>query len=732
MYSLAKFIPTKKVLFLTEVRLTLWMVTYVILSLFKLFLTKGQSLTVYPGSGYDDGLFLKLAESMATGRWLGVYDQFTLMKGIFYPLFMAGSHLLHLPLLFAQDLLYIIACVVTIAALSPIVRTSWQQITIFIFLLFNPVSFSIHQILREGIYPALTLFVVACAFGLWLRIDLAVHKLMPWTVGLGCSLAAFWLTREEAIWILPILVFLYLAGVMQYWRERKNWRKFFIIFSLPLLIWGASIAAVSSLNYMHYKIFSTVETKETNFVAAYGALSRVRHNNWHPITPVPTEARLQIYPYSSAFAELRSFLEGDMGKGWAIMGSVRDLLKVQYRQLIRNVFSDYFGISFPQKNVVTFLRGHYKNDREFANKLETFLGGKRLTSEALEIRESDSDIRGGMFIWVLREAVFSAGHYTDGEKASAFYRRLADEVNSACSSKKIDCLPERNTLRPPWHSDYLEPLLQSLVYGMRFLIALDGTNIYSSPSEGQPQQLEAAAQFTREKIFPAQYEIQGWAWHYAGPLSFDIFDSAGRSWVSEINIGLPSEDVYLHFLKQGIDVKQTRQARFKLSTSCIQGCVMVIQVGDKQLERISLSDLPTTINQGDFKLNIESFQLVQARPEEAKQNWRKLKVLETISHVYKLIFPWLFVATLIGYATFTLRLTKVRSVYRAWLMSGVLLSLISGRILILSFISVSSFPGINVQYLSPLYPLMILFMTITWTGFHGLFRKNRCTQHYNS
>src|SRR3954471_132435 len=42
-----------------------------------------------PFSPHDDMLFVKLGGYLAEGKWLGPYDQFTLMKGPGYPAFLA-------------------------------------------------------------------------------------------------------------------------------------------------------------------------------------------------------------------------------------------------------------------------------------------------------------------------------------------------------------------------------------------------------------------------------------------------------------------------------------------------------------------------------------------------------------------------------------------------------------------------------------------------------------------
>ena len=47
---------------------------------------------LFPNAPHDDGLFLALGQSLAEGKWLGSFNQFTLMKGPGYPAFLALIH----------------------------------------------------------------------------------------------------------------------------------------------------------------------------------------------------------------------------------------------------------------------------------------------------------------------------------------------------------------------------------------------------------------------------------------------------------------------------------------------------------------------------------------------------------------------------------------------------------------------------------------------------------------
>ncbi|MEK9786503.1 MAG: hypothetical protein VW546_10890, partial [Gammaproteobacteria bacterium] len=81
----------------------------IVLVLVKLWLISPQEMLVR-SSPHDDTLFIGLALNILQGDWLGTYNQFTLMKGPGYSMFIALSNILGIPLILSQELLYVAAC----------------------------------------------------------------------------------------------------------------------------------------------------------------------------------------------------------------------------------------------------------------------------------------------------------------------------------------------------------------------------------------------------------------------------------------------------------------------------------------------------------------------------------------------------------------------------------------------------------------------------------------------
>lgn len=375
-----------------------WFVILLVLAtITKLVLVSSQTLSFFPS---DDYFFIKLANNIIGGSWLGAYDQNTLAKGPFYPLYIAVMFFSGIPLLISQQLLYIAACATFIIAVRGLVKKPLALFIIYLVLLFNPMSTSspyMTRVLREGIYHSLTIFTVSCAIGLLVENDRSLRKLVLWSIGLGLSLSFFWLTREEGIWLLPSVLIIAGFAMVRIWPKRTEDRvKRLSLCVLPFVIWFFFLGTVASLNKAHYDVFRITDFKSRPFISALKALMRVKPAEWDPMLPLPAEARERIYKVSPAFLELKPFLEGGPARSW------------------RSFSCRLLGIC--------------------------------------------DDIGGGFFMWALRSSVAMAGFYNSAKDADNYYMRLTGEINRACADKKLDCQSEKTSISilPPMNAYYLD------------------------------------------------------------------------------------------------------------------------------------------------------------------------------------------------------------------------------------------------------------------------------------
>ena len=411
----------------------------------KLWLVAAQPVVAHANASFDDRLFLALAEQILEGNWLGPYSQFTLMKGPMYSIFIVGAYLAHVPLPIAQHLLYLAGCGLLVVALRPCLNAKWQAPVLFTLLWWQPMSYFELDVLRQNIYTPLTLLLFAGLIALQTRQRSFSFSRVGWGILLGVSAGAFYLTREEGVWIVPGAALLIGWAALSAWRARRKVWPFLGQISVATMFCLGIIGTVCTLNYHYYGWFGTVEFRASDFVSAYGALQRPISSSEIPYVPVTREVRLRLYEVSPSFAELRSCLEGPVGQEWAN-------------------YSDY------------------------------------LTGRPGE----EGEIGGGSFMWALRDCVASSSHADNAKGALQFYRAIADEINRACDDGRAGpCRTRRDTMLPRSRPGQIPRLLEVVPGYTADFFLFRGFTAYPTESWGSSDLLELFQRLTRWRLAPS-------------------------------------------------------------------------------------------------------------------------------------------------------------------------------------------------------------------------------------
>ena len=380
---------------------------WLFIGVFSLWLRQAFPIMAIGDAKFDDQLFVRLAASIEAGNWLGAYDNLTLAKGAAYSILIAGNHKLGLPLKMTEHFIYLMAAAYFSSTIGAHFRRRWGGLVVFVVLALIPTAWDAGtsgRVVRENLYISLSLLLVAMAIRLFIDRGPINDKKAFWDkvgllLGFGLTAGIFWLTREEGVWLIPSISIL-----IAYWlwmqrlsiksnKGERKWLFFYLL--LPMTVFYSVVGAVNSLNYIHYGVFRNNDFRSRDFQAAYGALSRIKHENWRRYVVFPEDARQKAYAVSPAAHELKHAFEGELGEFWRKAGC---------RQ-----------------------------------------------TEA----EVCPEILSGWFMWALRDAVAEAGHYRNAVETGNYYRRLAAEINQACKDYPGQCLPERATLVPPWRWHYL-------------------------------------------------------------------------------------------------------------------------------------------------------------------------------------------------------------------------------------------------------------------------------------
>ncbi len=395
----------------------------------SLWLRSGFPTRAIAAASFDDALFMRLAGSLGSGQWLGAYDKLTLVKGAFYPFFILTTFVAGIPFNLAEQALYVGACAI-VAHLLGRAGGKWLGLLAFAALAFNPILLNVEmsRVIREAIYISLSLTLVALT--VWVALaerpgpDRWHLRALASGFALGVVFAAYWLTREEGLWLLPALATVALVALPA-WRRTPALAAGAAMSLLAASIAGGGlIGAVAAANQAYYGRFITSEFKAAEFERGYGALARIQPHSWRRYVVFPQDARRRAYAVSPAAAELKPVFDGPVGSSW------------------RRIGCDQTAIA------------------------------------------DCPEILSGWFMWALRDAVAQAGHGKSAREAMEFYQLLADEINAACDRGAIACDPPRATLMPPFRWEYLHDTAVGAVKIVKMLIGMGQAGIGSAPSSG--------------------------------------------------------------------------------------------------------------------------------------------------------------------------------------------------------------------------------------------------------
>ena len=390
-----------------------------------------QAYTWVGGAPLDDELMFRAAQSISAGQWLGGYDYLTLSKSMFFPVWLAFLHALHIPYLLGGVGLWCAAALFAAFAFSPL----WEKLPagqgravtlgLFAALVWLPTSWASYtlRVYRDNIFPALCLLAFAGFSAAALRVLRTDRTpLWPWLLAGGAGLTAGYLNREDAgLFLLPFTV-LATLGMLGVAVRRRRWTRA-LVQLLPYAMLAGGIGIFCALNQAYYGVFTLSDFSGGAFADAMGAMSRVATDAEDSMLSVPANARQKLYAAVPELEPLSYWLEEDP-------------------QMI-NDFRD------PQ----------------------------------LE------DYRAGSFYWAIRRAAQYEGIYDTAAGAEAYWQTVADKVNAACED---GTLPTRSGRRSgttqPIRAEYVLPTLKESVRSLGWVLTFQDCAAYETQrSIGTPE-----------------------------------------------------------------------------------------------------------------------------------------------------------------------------------------------------------------------------------------------------
>jgi hypothetical protein len=622
-------------------------IAIVAIAVARLWLTAVRTLRAIGWASIDDYWFLQRARSIMAGQWMGPYNYLTLIKGAGYPLWIAAISSLHLPLLFAQQLLYTLACLAICRAAAPLARSAPARVALFVALVLNPMSYAndiADRVSREGFYPALCLLACAGVAGAFLRLSARRRSVLPWVILASVALAWLWHTREESLWITPLPACA-AAGVFAWmyrdWRAR--WRRAMLVLITPALSLAAAHAAIVVTNGVRYGVWSDVEFKWRPFLLAYSSLSSVRQHPPVPHVPVPKEVRERVYAVSPAFAELRPLIEGDFGTRWR--GDNADLANGAFMWAFR---------------------------------------------EAVE-----------------KTGYYARG----SAAVAGYYDRVSREIGSARHSGRLDAREAHATLLPPLLSGQRREVVLRWLFGARRLATFDSFAAKPAYSEGQARELREFVETTRTALTPRagsveQVHLVAWIIHAEGSLDVAVEHSNGTPVPDARVTRFPTPDLYEHLKISWKDFPPARNAGFEISAHG-PDVVLVLSLHGRPVDRIALSTDPLVPHHPLVRMGGYSYEKTVSDPGLRSIDAARFAILNAIARFYQATFPLVLAAALLLFILTLKGSAGHRGDWTVAILIGGIFAAIAARVMILSIIDVTSFPVFFVGYESSAYPLLL-------------------------
>ena len=378
----------------------------------------------------DDFLMVQMAEGLLSGNWLGAYDPVILMKGAFFPLFLAASNRFGSSYLSTLDFMNTLACVYFVWQMRHLFRDRRLLFPLFVVLLFEPCTFSgrtFQRVYRSSLTWMQVLFLFGSYFGLYLR-GKEHLKTGRWTqpgrdvilfLVAGFSLWAMWNSREESSWVIPfvlvatVLLLIDLLGAL---RTQKDARAAIgmrlLCCLLPFLILFGGNQWIRWENARHYGVSLRLEEVDGEFAETLKTIYSIKNETDIPYVTVSREKLERLYAASPSLQSIQPEVEAQMDR---------------------------------------------------------FAGADR--------NRLDREVEDGWFFWGLKRAAFDNGVADTLPKSQQFWKQVRVELEEALASPNSGL--ERQPVMPsalmsPWRSEFLSEIPGAFTDGLKYLVTFKG------------------------------------------------------------------------------------------------------------------------------------------------------------------------------------------------------------------------------------------------------------------
>ncbi|WP_455631181.1 hypothetical protein [Megamonas sp.] len=616
-------------------------------------------------SPHDDYLMVNMAKNLIEGNWLGSFDQYTFIKGITYPVFLAVNYILHIPSDIANTILYFIACLIFIIAIKNIIKKYWYRVFIFFIMFFSPISYAIdtfQRAYRDDIYYSLILMLISAYIGIYLRIK-ENFEVKRWIIIASVSFTLAWFCREDTVWIIPFMIFF---SIVICFRKNITIKNKIICFIMPYIFCIFCGIIIGGINYFVYGIFAINDMQYSSYSQVYSSMTQIKTRcNYNKVT-LSRETINKLYEECPSFLELKSYYNGN--------GDV------------------YEG-----------------------------KGGKMWLSISQKWNEDNipkNEIGASHSMWAFRAAVSEAGYYETAEKADEFYKRLNNEINKAFKESRLE---KKDGVRIPLFTTMNVLEIYELIDNMKMVFNYV-VKYYATPDESkimspeyytsiQNAHQELYKLILQEKAMPLfDGHLEGWL---VADDNLQLFIENNKNERIKEVIWLKSDDVKKYFEEQNILYKQNNNARFNIYFKIEkkeEPYYLSLYKNGIKIKNIPLTEKEGIDNDLRIRWYFDNVNLVTNKTNIVEY---KVIFLQKIASIYAtlnniLTYIALLIFIIIGVLIVKNKTADENSI-NFWMVLFILLIVFLLRVFTIAYNTVTAFNSVFYFYLSPCYPILAAF-----------------------
>ena len=233
----------------------------------------------------------------------------------------------------------------------------------------------------------------------------------------------------------------------------------------------------------------------------------------------------------------------------------------------------------------------------------------------------------------------------------------------------------------------------------------DDVRARPAASYGGPKAVEAFGKLTNEEVPRVRIEMQGEVDAGGREVDVAVLDSRGVRHAVQVR-EYPGRDA------DSDAMKASTRRWITLETLCSPKCALVLHTPDRKAVVVAIEDGAEEAKMDGLSWRTTRFARVPVVEDGNGSRAMRIEILDAVRLAYRWLLPVLAVIAL-STATFRLR--------RAWhdrvLPFGTLVALsflvaVLVRALLIAAVAATSFPAVNVTYLSPAYALLVAFTAL--------------------